>query len=171
MNKITPAILAGDFPGIDGFLPWRGSLMLDIVFLAMFAIIPVLCISIALVKYGKKYTLHKRIQITLGCILGIAVLLFELEVRLFSWRPRATASPYYDDGWVDWSLGIHLPFAISTALLWIYVLWWALRHIPTPPRPGGWSKRHKFWARLAALDMIATAVTGILFYFVAFIAS
>ena len=171
MNNPPDSLLPSDLPGIHGFLPWRGSLMMDIVFLAMFAIVPVLCLSIALVKYRKKYLLHKRIQVSLGCILAVAVLLFEIEVRLYPWRPRAMASPYYERGWIDWALWIHLPFAISTAILWVYVLSWALRHIPNPPQPGSWSKKHRFWARLAALDMIATAMTGSVFYFLAFIAS
>ena len=31
--------------GLDGFLPWRGSLMLDVVFLAMFLVIPVIAVT------------------------------------------------------------------------------------------------------------------------------
>ena len=171
MNEPLKALPPVDYPGIDGFLGWRGSVMMDVVLLAMFAIVPLLCISIALVRYRKKYTVHKRIQISLGIILAVAVLLFEIDVRMYSWRPRAEPSPYFTTGWVDWALWLHLPFAISTAFLWIYVFTWALRNIPHPPGPGAWSARHRFWARLAALDMIATAITGSIFYFLAFIAS
>ncbi|MEC8336603.1 MAG: hypothetical protein VXZ84_00505 [Planctomycetota bacterium] len=95
MNKPTHATAVENHPGIDGFLPWRGSLMMDVVLIAMFAIVPLLCISIALVRYGKFYTLHKRIQITLGILLAVAVLLFEIEVRVYPWRPRAMGSPYF----------------------------------------------------------------------------
>ena len=35
-----------DYPGIDGFLGTRASLMLDVVFLAMFAVLPVMGWSI-----------------------------------------------------------------------------------------------------------------------------
>lgn len=171
MNEPLKDLPPVDYPGIDGFLGWRGSVMMDVVLLAMFAIVPLLCISIALVRYRKTYTVHKRIQISLGIILAVAVLLFEIDVRMYSWRPRAEPSPYFATGWVDWALWLHLPFAISTAFLWIYVFTWALRNIPHPPGPGAWSARHRFWARLAALDMIATAITGGIFYFLAFIAS
>ena len=171
MNEPLKALPPVDYPGIDGFLGWRGSVMMDVVLLAMFAIVPLLCISIALVRYRKKYTVHKRIQISLGIILAVAILLFEIDVRMYPWRPRAEPSPYFATGWVDWALWLHLPFAISTAFLWIYVFVWALRNIPHPPGPGPWSRRHRFWARLAALDMIATAITGSIFYFLAFIAS
>jgi len=171
MNNVLPPVQGTGYPGIDGFLGTRGSLMMDVVFLAMFVIVPALGISIALVRYRKKYIAHKRIQIFLGIVLAVAVLLFEIDVRLHSWRPRAEASPYYASGWVEGILWLHLPFAVSTALLWIYVLSWALRNIPHPPRPGPWSARHRFWARGAALDMVATAITGSLFYYLAFVAS
>ena len=52
-----------DYPGIDGFLGTRASLMLDVVFVAMFAIIPALAWSVWLVKYRQNYLLHKRIQV------------------------------------------------------------------------------------------------------------
>ncbi len=171
MNEPLHATAVENYPGIDGFLPWRGSLMMDVVLIAMFAIVPLLCISIALVRYRKFYTLHKRIQITLGILLAVAVVLFEIEVRVYPWRPRAIGSPYFATGWVDLALWLHLPFAISTAVLWVYVFAWALKNIPHPPGPGAWSGRHRFWARLAALDMIATFITGSIFYFLAFVAS
>ena len=45
-----------DYPGIDGFLGTRASLMLDVVFLAMFAVIPTMAVSVHLVKHhGKTY--------------------------------------------------------------------------------------------------------------------
>jgi len=52
----------------SGFLGTRGSLMLDVVFLAMFAVLPLLALSIYLVKQ-KKYALHKLINLILGAVL------------------------------------------------------------------------------------------------------
>jgi hypothetical protein len=85
-----------DYPGIDGFLGTRASIMLDVVFMAMFAIVPVLGWSIWLVKYRRNYLLHKRVQVALLIVLGVAVGLFEIDVRFISgWRERAEPSPYY----------------------------------------------------------------------------
>ncbi len=67
-------------------------------------------------------------------------------------------------------LAIHLVFAVSTALLWIYVIVQALRKIPNPPAPCAYSPTHKRWARLAAADMTLTALTGWTFYYLAFVA-
>jgi putative membrane protein len=157
--------------GIDGFLGTRASIMLDVVFLAMFAIIPVMGWSIWLVKHRQHYALHKRIQLGLGLLLAVAVSLFEIDMRFVSgWRDRAEPSPYFPTGWVINSLGIHSVFATTTALLWIVVSVRALRNFPNPPGPGAHSRAHVFWARLAAWDMLLTAVTGWIFYWLAFVA-
>jgi hypothetical protein len=45
----------------------------------------------------------------------------------------------------------------------------AWRRFPNPPHPSEHSRFHLFWARLAAVDLCLTAVTGTLFYWVAFV--
>ncbi|HXT59061.1 MAG TPA: DUF420 domain-containing protein [Pirellulales bacterium] len=157
------------YPGVDGFLGTRASLMLDLVFLAMFAVVPVMGWSIYLVKYRKRYLLHKRIQLVLAVVLLAVVVLFEGDMRIHGWTERAKPSPYYET-WVQHSLSIHLPFAVSTALLWIFVTVRALRRFPCPPAPNDHSPSHVFWAKLAAIDMLLTAVTGWAFYGLAFVA-
>lgn len=158
------------YPGIDGFLSTRASLMLDVVAVAMIAIVPLLGWSVYLVRYRRRFLLHKRIQLVLGGVLLVTVALFEIDMRVSGWRERAVASPYYGP-WVDYSLAIHLVFAVSTALLWIFVTVQALRFLPSPPAPNWYSPRHRFWARLAALDMLLTALTGWTFYWLAFVAT
>lgn len=166
---------APEFSGIDGFLGTRGSLMMDIVVLAMFAVVPVMAISIYLAKYHRLYRLHKRIQITLGAVLLVAVALFELDIQYISqWEQRAEPSPYFAvaEQWscpAGISLVVHLTFAVPTAVLWVYVILAALRNFPSPPAPGPYSRRHIFWARLAAFEMVMTAVTGWTFYVLAFV--
>lgn len=157
-----------------GFLGTRASLMLDVVFLAMFAVLPLLAWSIYEVKYRGRYQLHKVVQLLLGGVLLLAVTAFEIDMRFVTnWEQLAEASPYYTAGpWnaVWWSLAVHLCFAIPTALLWIAVIFRAMRHFPSPPHPGPHSRSHLFWARLAAAGMFLTAVTGWLFYWLAFVA-
>jgi uncharacterized membrane protein YozB (DUF420 family) len=67
------------------------------------------------------------------------------------------------------ALAIHLVFAISTLVLWAWVVWEAIGRFPTPPAPGSHGPRHRRMARLAALDLVATAVTGTIFYWLAFV--
>jgi uncharacterized membrane protein YozB (DUF420 family) len=71
---------------------------------------------------------------------------------------------------VDYSLWIHLGFAVPTPLLWIFVIVQAWRKFPRPAAPNEYSRRHKRWAWLATGGLAATAVTGWTFYYLAFVA-
>jgi len=154
---------------LDGFLPFsRASFMLDVVAVAMVAVVPVLGWSIYLVKYKRNFILHKRIQLTLGCILLAAVLLFEIDMRLNGWNHLAKASRYYDS-LVYPSLYIHLCSSISTTILWVIVIIGALRRFARKPAPNDYSPKHTRLARWAAIDMYLTALTGWTFYVLAFV--
>ena len=165
------------YRGIGGFLGSRGSLMLDVVFLAMFVVVPLLALSLWLVKYRRNYQLHKTLQLTMASVLLVAVLLFEIDMQFFTeWEQRAEPSPYFDPAH-KWSclagraLIVHLSFAVPTLLLWIMVVVQALRKFSRPPSPGPHSQWHARWATLAAAGMFMTAVTGWIFYWLAFVAT
>ncbi len=158
------------FPGLDGFLGSRASLATDFVFVALFAVLPMLAISIALVR-RRAYRWHRRIQLAIAVALLVAVAFFEIDMRFVSgWKPRAVASPFWPTG-VWTALGVHLVFAVSTVVLWTWVVWEAVRRFPTPPQPAIHSARHRLMGRLAAGDLLMTALTGWAFYWVAFVAA
>jgi putative membrane protein len=154
----------------DGFLGTRASLMLDVVFLAMFVVVPALAWSVYLVKVRRNYLLHKRVQVLLGSVLLVAVVLFEVDMRMYGWTHRAKDSPYTADGTVLKVLYVHLCFAVSAALLWILVIYRALVNMPSPPWPCPHSAWHKRWGWIAAIDMVLTSLTGWTFYWLAFVA-
>ena len=160
--------------GLDGFLPARGSFMLDVVFLAMFVVVPLLGLSILAAK-RRRYQLHKRLQLLTAGLLLVAVLAFEIDMRFFTdWEARADASPYFDPArkWtspVGLALIVHLCCSVPTFLLWIVVTVQALRHFPSPPVPGPHSKAHLRLSKPAALGMVLTAITGWIFYVMAFV--
>jgi len=159
-----------DILNYDGPLGSRASLMMDIVALAMLAVVPVMIWSIYQVKYRRRYLLHKRVQLTLGCVLAVAVTLFEIHVNVHDWQARATgASGVRLPDIVRWALLVHLCCSIPGVLLWVFVIVQGLRKIPSPPRPSQYSVRHKKWARLAATAMLLTAITGWAFYILAFV--
>ena len=159
------------YAGIDGFLGTRASLMLDVVFLTMFLVLPVLGVSIAMVRFRRNYAWHKRAQLILAVVLLVAVAAFEIDMQFVSgWRDRAAPSPFWKTG-VMTSLYVHLVFSVSTFFLWLYVVIGALRNIPRPPGPSAYSRWHMFWARLAAIDLVLTALTGWTFYWLAFVAA
>ena len=157
-----------------GFLPTRGSFMLDFVVVAMAGILPILFASIFLVRSRRRYELHKWIQTSLGITLLVAVVAFEIDVRFFSnWQELAAESPYFTKGsWnpVWYVLIVHLCFAIPTPLIWIYVIVQGWRKFPRPAAPSDYSRQHARWAWIATWGMVATAVTGWIFYWSAFVA-
>lgn len=162
---------------IDGFLPLgRGSLMLDVVFVAMFVVVPLLGVSLWLVKYRRNYQLHKSLQLAMASVLLVAVVLFEVDIRLNGWEHRAEPSPYFDlaNKWTclaGRALIVHLAFAVPTLVVWVAVVVQALRRFSRPPAPGPHSQWHARWGTLAACGMLMTAVTGWFFYWLAFVAT
>ena len=166
---------AGSFPGIDGFLGTRGSLMLDVVFAAMFVVVPVLAASIYVVRWRRQYQWHKWLQVVTAVVLLVAVILFELDIRINGWEERAAPSPYFDpeSKWTcpaGLSLIVHLSCAVPTLVLWVVVVVAALRKFASPAAPGPHSRWHARWGTFAAIGMFGTAVTGWLFYWLAFVA-
>jgi len=158
-----------DFPGWDGFLNTRASLMMDFVVVAMVAVLGVLFWSVRQVKRGR-YQLHRRVQIGLTVVLLAAVTAFEVDVRVNGWRERAAGAVDGSPEFSVWALlSVHLFFAVTTFVLWPVVAALAVRRFPNPPVPGEYSATHMRWARLAAWDLAATTVTGWLFYYFAFV--
>ena len=175
VNQQIPTTV--DYPGPDGFLGWRGSLMMDVVVVAMALVLAVMTFSILRVRRGRDFQMHKRLQLTLGIALLLAIAAFEVDVQFFStWEERAAASPFFDEAH-QWSspagvgLLVHLCFAVPTVVLWTMVIVQALRHFPSPAAPGPHSRRHKFWSWIGAVQMLGTTITGWTFYWLAFVAS
>ena len=157
---------------LAAILPTRGSIMLDVIFLATFAIVVVMAISIYLVRFRRKYKLHARIQVALCVVLLIAITAFEIDLRFFTdWRSLARPSPYYESGWVDRCLFVHLCFAVPTPLLWLTTIVLALRRFGWEAVPGRHSANHRILGRVAASAMIMTTFTGWAFYYLAFAAT
>ena len=155
--------------GIDGFLGTRASIGMDVVLVGLWLLLPVLAWSVVLVRRGN-YSAHKALQLLIAAALLAAIVVFEIDVRLVSdWKARARPSPWWPTG-VLTALGVHLVFAVSTLVLLVWVLWEALRRFPVPPAPNAHGPRHRFFARLAAIDLVLTALTGTTFYWLAFVA-
>ena len=166
-----PPSAPSPLPGIDGFLGSRASFGMDLVLVGLIALLPVLAWSIHLVRHRRDYAAHRRLQLFIAAALFAAIVVFEIDVRLVSdWKVRAAPSPWWPGG-VLAALGIHLVFAISSLVLWVWVLWEAVLRFPTPPVPGSHGPRHRGMARLAAADLVLTAVTGTIFYVLAFVAT
>ncbi len=164
------------FPGIDGFLGTRASVMLDFVAVAMLVIVPLLLWSVRTARRGE-WQAHKLGQMLLGGVLLLAVVAFEIDMQfLTEWELRAEPSPLFDTAhkWtcpVGILLLLHLMFAIPAAVLWGVVIYRAVRNFPAPPTPGPHSAAHRRWGWLAVGETVMTAITGWMFYVTAFVMS
>jgi uncharacterized membrane protein YozB (DUF420 family) len=145
--------------------------MIDVVVVTMLAVLPVMAWSIRQARSGRRYLLHKRVQLTLALILFVAVTAFEVDIRLHGWEMRTAGGAEGAEvpSAVRWALGVHLVFAVSTLLLWPVTIVQALRRFPRPPAPSQYSSTHRRWAWLSAVSMSLTAVTGWIFYYFAFV--
>lgn len=156
---------------LPGFLPARGSFMLDLVCVAMIAVTVLMLLSVALARFAKQYRWHRSMQLTLAIVLLLAVVAFEIDVRFFTdWRKLAEPSPYYASSLVDRLLALHLCFAIPTPFLWGYVVYGAMKHFRDVRPSPSYSSHHRWWGRLATAAMFLTALTGWMFYWTAFVA-
>ncbi len=159
-----------------GFLGNDSSFMLDFVVCALVLVVPILLYSIWLVKIKRNFALHRLLQIALGGILLVAVVAFEIDMRMHGgWEnivnknpqtPRLNAEQIAQ---VRQVLYIHLIFAVSTPFLWATTLWLAIKRFPKPIQPAEHSSQHKMLGWLSTIDLSLTSITGLIFYYFAFI--
>jgi putative membrane protein len=155
----------------NGFLPTRASWMLDFVVVAMLGVMLILFYSIYQIRIKNKPSLHRNIQIMTAIILTVVLIAFEIDVRFITaWRDLAEVSPFYDSGTVDRCLLVHLLFAIPTPVIWAIVIVMGLRGFKSGFSQGNFNRIHRISGRIAAVFMLMTALTGWIFYYVAFVA-
>lgn len=145
--------------------------MLDFVAVAMLGVCLVLTYSIYQIRVKKNLPLHRTIQIATAIVLVFALTGFEIDVRFITkWRELAEPSPYYASGFVNGCLWFHLLFAIPTPFVWATVIVMGLRRFKTGFNQGDYNRIHRISGRIAAAMMFMTAITGWVFYYVAFVA-
>lgn len=160
-----------------GFLGYDASFMLDFVVTALVLIVPVLAASIWLVRYRRRYALHKQLQLLLAAVLLLAVGAFEVDLQWVhgGWKNVVNKSPDSprltgdDLAFVQQVLAVHLIFAISTPIVWAVTIVLALRRMPSPPAPSPHSRLHKLLGWISTIDLVLTSITGLAFYYVAFV--
>lgn len=163
-------------PMNTGFLGFDSSLMLDVVVCALVLVVPVVVYSLYLVKVRRNYALHAAVQTTLSVVLLVVVAAFEIDMRMHGgWEkiinknpdtPRLVGEALEQ---VRTMLWIHLVFAVSTPVLWVTTLVLAWKRFPSPPVPGAHSHLHKKLGWLSTLDLVMTSLTGLGFYYLAFV--
>jgi putative membrane protein len=153
----------------QGFFGTEADVLMDIVVLAFAVIVPTLIFSWIRVRRGQ-WQLHKRIQLSLASVLAVAVVLFEIDMRVSGGIFEMTqASSWAGTGFYNGSVYFHTVVAISTSLLWIGLVLSALIKFDKSPVPNAFSNKHKLFGRLGMIFMLTTGITGIQIYVFGFV--
>lgn len=148
----------------QGFLGTRGDLLMDIVIVALVAVVPIVLYNWHLAR-SQRYAEHKRMQIGLAVLLGVVVGLFEFNLRLQGGIFEATrASRYAGTATLNFWIWFHTLFAITTIFIWAGLIVVSLRRFPNPPTPGVFSATHRRWGRIGMIWMLVTGVTSLPVY-------
>jgi putative membrane protein len=158
----------------DGFLGYHTSFMLDAVVVALVLVVPVLLFSLFSVKIRRQYVLHRNLQLFLAAALLLAVCAFEVDLHLIQggWENVVRKGPSLSAeqlSLIQRVLRIHLVFAGSTPILWGVTIAFALARFPRQPHPNAHSRLHSVLGWASTVDLVMTSVTGLIFYYVAFI--
>lgn len=160
-----------------GFLGYPTTFMLDFVVCALVLIVPLLLFSLWLVKFRRNFAGHMKLQLTLGVVLLVAVTAFEVDVQLVhgGWENIVAQQKLPEAAFAakisavrPWLL-VHLVFAITTPVLWIATIVLALKQFGKNPQPGPHSRVHSLLGWASTIDITLTSVTGLLFYYMAFV--
>ena len=159
----------------NGFLGYNTTFMLDFVVCALVLIVPLLMYSLYEVRIRRNFSRHRNLQVAIGFILLAAVGAFEVDVQLIhgGWetivgtRLGPPDSPAFRRA--ACVLHVHLIFAVTTPVLWCLTAVMALRRFGSPPEPGRHSRWHTLLGRVSIADIVLTSVTGLLFYYLAFV--
>jgi putative membrane protein len=152
----------------QGFFGTRADILMDLVIVAFIIILPVLTISWSKARQ-KKYPQHRGIQLWLGSILGVAVILFEVDLKMSGGMAELTKdSPYFDTALLNgWIYG-HTLVAILTTIIWVVLIIMSLRRFGNPPSPNDFSGKHRFWGRTGMTTMFITGVSAFPLYYYGF---
>ena len=154
---------------VAGFIPYsRASLVFDVVFVSLLALLVLVVASLWAVSRGQ-YRVHKGCQLVSTLALAVVLVYFEIDIRQSGWTHLATPSPYYHTILFPF-LYMHIGVASIALFLWTTTLWHALRRFSHPPIPGAFSHRHRRQGKWAIRSLVATAITGWMFYWMAFMA-
>ncbi len=155
----------------EGFFYFsRASFAFDFLVCALLVVLVLLTLSIYLVRVKRSYKAHRVLQISLSALLLAVIILFEIEVRFAGWSDQALVSPHYNTILFPF-LWLHVLCAVVTCGLWAVTLWGALKSYDVNPTPNPYSANHKMLGKYSTIGLWVTAVTGLNFYYLAFVCS
>ena len=147
---------------IEGFLGTRADFIVDTVMITS-ALLPFLLLIAIFFARNEKYDLHKWSQITLFTIVNLLVITLEIDIRFGSINKVIEQSKYFGSETLTIVFFIHLLFAISSTLLWLWLIIVSVRRYPVHFR-----FPHKRYGIITYIDILLTVITGWMLYAMVF---
>lgn len=149
------------------FLGQRGDGLIDIGIVSIVVVAPLLIWSWTLARRAA-LRLHKRTQLTLGAVLGVVVLLFELDLRsrggIFA---VVEGSAFAGTAVLNFWIWAHTIFAIGATLIWAALIVVSLLKFPPTPDPAAFPT-HRYFGRAGMIAMLGAGITAIPMYYYGF---
>jgi len=154
-----------------GFQGTRADVLIDIVMLSFIIILPILIVSWRQARVSRKFSNHKRIQVTLGITLAVVVAIFEYDLSVSGGIFELTkGSAYEGTALLNWTIYIHTAFSVLTSFIWVGLIALSLFKFASPPQPNSFSRAHRFWGKTGMGTMIMAGVTAPPLYYFGFVA-
>jgi hypothetical protein len=147
---------------IEGLLGTRADIIIDIVMITS-ALLPFLLIYAIYLAKKEQYDLHKWIQITLFIVVNLLVIALEVDIRYGGIDKIIEQSKYFNSSTLGIVFIIHLVFAISSTLLWFWLIIISAKRYPIHFR-----FPHKKYGMIVYIDIVLTVITGWILYALVF---
>jgi len=147
---------------MEGFLGTRADFIVDTVMITS-ALLPFLLFAAILFAKKEKYDLHKWSQITLFTAVNLLVIALETDIRFGGIDKVIEQSKYYGSETMTIIFLVHLFFAISSTLLWFWLIIISVRRYPVHFR-----FPHKRYGIITYIDIVLSVLTGWILYALAF---
>ncbi|AMV36527.1 DUF420 domain-containing protein [Planctomyces sp. SH-PL62] len=153
----------------QGFLGTRGDVLMDAVLVAI-VLTPFLFLWAVRLARSGRYKAHRNLQTCLLTLLLVAVVLFEIDIRLSGGTEAfLEGSPYAGSSLLKWLLRTHVAVAVSSFALWAWlvVLAWKHRMDLHPQLFSAVHRRRGYWVFAGT---VFTSLTGVWLYVIGFVA-
>lgn len=151
-----------------GFLGSRADVLMDVVLIAM-ALTPFLLVWAIRLARRRDYTRHRTVQSSLLCVLLVAVVAFEVDVRMSGGSAAfITGSRYLGTTLFYSLLGVHILVAVASFALWTWVVarGWGVSPEPSAEHFGAAHRRQGY---LILAGVTFTSVSGAVLYWMSFV--
>jgi putative membrane protein len=151
-----------------GFLGTRSDLLMDIVLLAVIAA-PLLMLYGFAHTRRREFRTHRNIQAVLVSVLLIAVVLFEIDIRVSGGtKAFLGGSRLVDTRFLQVFLTVHILVAVLSFSGWLALLVSSWRKF-SRVLPGRFSINHRRYGKLIFSGAVFTAISGAALYVMNFV--